>query len=43
MKQNLELAGIKTVILFTSDDILPFYNKLGFSDMEGRRTMIYAG
>jgi aminoglycoside 6'-N-acetyltransferase I len=42
MKQDWAVAGVKTVILLTSDAIFNFYTKCGFSEMEERRIMIYS-
>jgi len=42
MKQDWAKAGVKMVILLTSDAIFNFYTKCGFSEMAERRIMIYS-
>lgn len=41
MKKDLEMMGIRTIMLFTSKEIGDFYQKSGFEEMERRTTMIY--
>jgi len=43
MKKDWAVAGVKMVILLTSDAIFNFYTKCGFSEMKERKIMIYSG
>jgi N-acetylglutamate synthase-like GNAT family acetyltransferase len=42
MKKDLEVNGVKTVLLFTKKAISDFYIKSGFSEVKGMGMMIYA-
>lgn len=43
IKEDLQLVGIKTIILFTAKGIFDFYTKSGFKEMEEMGMMIYSG
>ena len=42
MKEDLQMMDIRTIMLFTSKEIVDFYAKSSFREMEGRTTMIYS-
>jgi aminoglycoside 6'-N-acetyltransferase I len=42
LKEDLQLMGIKTIILFTGKTIFDFYIKSGFKEMEGMGMMVYS-
>ncbi|HEY4194672.1 MAG TPA: GNAT family N-acetyltransferase [Mucilaginibacter sp.] len=42
LKEDLQLIGIKTIILFTGKTIFDFYTKSGFKEMDEIVMMIYS-